>query len=272
MKNFLYIPAIAIAIASCNTQKTGQPITTDPISATDSITVGDSRASVSIAGQYPSSHDMLADSMRLWIATTINHTASYTSEDITTLSPAMIADGQKLIDTCADSLMTQARRDFIDLQDNGFNTTYEYDVTFGISYTSPGIATCYCTSYGYQGGAHGGTSAVNASFRRSDGLILDYDNTFTPQGIAELIDILREEIWTQYFEPDCPDCDMADVLLINPLELELPSALPHFGPDGITFTYQQYEIAPYAAGMPSCTIPYDTLRPLMHPDIATLTE
>ncbi len=272
MKNLIFISAIAIGIASYNCHRTDVSIATDSISTTDSITIGDSHASVCIAGQYPSSHDAISDSIRLWIATAVNHTASYTGEEITPLSPAIIADGQKLIDICADSLMTQATRDFTDLMANSYSTSYEYDVKFGISYTSSKITSCYCTSYGYQGGAHGGTTAINASFRLNDGLLLDYDNTFTPQGIADLIDILREEIWKQYFEPDCHDCNMADVLLINPLELKLPATLPLFGPDGITFTYQQYEIAPYAAGMPSCTIPYDTLRPLMHPDIATLTE
>lgn len=272
------LPAIiAIALAACTGSKAGNsaadsPFPTDSISAIDSVQVGDSKATVSIRGLYPAAGSTVADSVRQWLATTINLTSSYTGEMITPLSSSLINNGQKLIDTCADSLMTSATRDFVDLQANDFSTTYEYDVSFGISYLSPAIITYYCTAYGYQGGAHGGTSAQNASFRCSDGMILDYNNTFRPDGIADLIDLIREEIWVQYFEPDYPDGDMADALLINPLELELPATLPCFGPDGITFTYQQYEIAPYAAGMPSCTIPYDTLAPLMTPAIAQLVK
>ena len=277
MKHLLYIPALAtLVIASCNNRSaytSGDSILpTDSRSVTDSLIAGESKAYVSITGQYPSAENALADSVRQWIASTISRSASYSGGEITVLTPSAISDGQKFIDTCADSLLTSAGHDFAELQKSDFSTTYEYDIRFGISYTSPAIISCYCTAYGYQGGAHGGTSALNASFRTSDGMILSYDNTFRPDGIADLTDIIREEIWVQYFEPDFPDGDMADALLINPLELELPDTLPLFGPDGITFTYQQYEIAPYAAGMPSCTIPYDTLRPLMNTDIATLTE
>ena len=36
----------------------------------------------------------------------------------------------------------------------------------------------------------------------------------------------------------------------------MPATSPYFTADGIVFTYQQYEIAPYAAGQPSFTLSY----------------
>ena len=43
----------------------------------------------------------------------------------------------------------------------------------------------------------------------------------------------------------------------------LPSWTPYPGEDGLVFVYQQYEIASYAAGMPSFVIPYDRIQPFL---------
>lgn len=37
------------------------------------------------------------------------------------------------------------------------------------------------------------------------------------------------------------------------------------GPDGITFTFQQYQVAPYSEGMPSVTLTWGELNPLIKP-------
>lgn len=36
-------------------------------------------------------------------------------------------------------------------------------------------------------------------------------------------------------------------------------------PDGFHVVYQQYEIACYAAGLPGCVLPYDSVAPLLTP-------
>ena len=43
--------------------------------------------------------------------------------------------------------------------------------------------------------------------------------------------------------------------------IPLPTWQPFPSKDGLVFTYQQYEIAPYAAGMPAFTIPYEDIAP-----------
>ena len=42
--------------------------------------------------------------------------------------------------------------------------------------------------------------------------------------------------------------------------IPLPAAAPYFTKEGLCFCYQQYEIAPYAAGMINFTIPYGKIR------------
>ena len=52
-----------------------------------------------------------------------------------------------------------------------------------------------------------------------------------------------------------------DFLLLDGDLIPLPSWQPFPSKDGLVFTYQQYEIAPYAAGMPAFTIPYEDIAP-----------
>lgn len=242
----------------------------DSIGVVDTLRVDGSVASVQISGFYPGGNSVLADSVRVWLAGRVANTASYSGEPLFVLNEAVVADGEALIKECRDSLMAGARRDFVDFAENGFTSNYDYDVRFGPVSESDSLLTYYVNSYGYQGGAHGGTSAVNATFNRNNGVILTYDNVFKPECLAQLIDMIKGGLWSQYFEEDNPGATFADVLLINPDELQLPAALPMFEDKGVVFTYQQYEIAPYAAGMPSCVLTYRQLEPLMRPEIIPL--
>jgi hypothetical protein len=67
-----------------------------------------------------------------------------------------------------------------------------------------------------------------------------------------------------------------DEELANNLQVEdvnripLPSNPPYFTKDGLCFTYQQYEIACYAVGLVSFTVPYAKIRPLLTEEAATL--
>ena len=64
----------------------------------------------------------------------------------------------------------------------------------------------------------------------------------------------------QYFEVKT-EKEFNDMLLVNNGTLSFPVNPPYFEEKGVCFLYQQYEIAPYAAGMPQCLIPFETLRP-----------
>ena len=58
----------------------------------------------------------------------------------------------------------------------------------------------------------------------------------------------------------------------NELEfgLPLPATDPWLTKKGVSFIYQQYEIAPYAAGMPSFVLAYDDIRPYLTEDAAKM--
>ena len=76
----------------------------------------------------------------------------------------------------------------------------------------------------------------------------------------------------EFDEPVATDEQLKDMLIsvddIN--RIPLPSAPPTFSKKGLAFLYQQYEIAPYAAGMVNFDIPYDKIRPFLTPEAAAL--
>lgn len=276
MKKYL-IPCIAlvlIAAQGCGLKGSqadeAAPFETYRVGVADSLSTTGGDVTVKIEGEYPSEANVTADSVRLWLAKQLSTSAGYSGAKLFDVTAANVADGNALVAECCDSLMAGARRDFIDFAENGFAIQYEYDIKFGVSFMSAKILTCYLTAYGYQGGAHGGVCFENATFDRGNGVILTYDNVFKPECRGRLLDMIKEGIWTQYFEPDDADSSLADVLLIKPEDMQLPMALPDFGEGGVVFTYHQYEIAPYAAGMPSCLLTYRQLEPLMRPEVIGL--
>lgn len=81
-----------------------------------------------------------------------------------------------------------------------------------------------------------------------------------PDCVAEIQPLLRGGL-LQYFA-DCgeeiTDDELNDLLFIERGELiPLPVSEPYPSADGITFIYNQYEIASYAMGMPEFTISWD---------------
>ena len=52
--------------------------------------------------------------------------------------------------------------------------------------------------------------------------------------------------------------------------IPLPVWQPYPTKDGLVFTYQQYEVAPYAAGMPSFVLPYAEVEQFLTEDAAKM--
>ena len=48
--------------------------------------------------------------------------------------------------------------------------------------------------------------------------------------------------------------------------IPLPDWEPYPSEKGLEFTYQQYEIASYASGMPSFTVPFSDIAPFLTPE------
>ena len=125
--------------------------------------------------------------------------------------------------------------------------------------------------YVYLGGAHGGiTGRGGLTFDKKDGLLIE--KFLEPASLDAIQPLLRKGL-TQYFSDN--DMEISPEELDNILFLEtgivpFPAWTPYPSEDGLVFTYQQYEIAAYAAGMPSFTIPYADLLPYLTPEAKAL--
>jgi len=118
----------------------------------------------------------------------------------------------------------------------------------------------------FGGGPHGQFIQMAQTFRKSDGKPLGWDvinNWDSPEMNKLVVDGLKK-----YFEMTSDD-ELREMLInvddIN--HIQRPSSAPVFGPDGLTVRYQQYEIAPYVAGLPEFTIPYEKLKSMIAPEL-----
>lgn len=137
-----------------------------------------------------------------------------------------------------------------------------YEATMDKIYESDKVVTYSLTIYLDFGGAHPVTRETGATFSKEDGKQVTWDIVRSDRK-AELNDVLKDMLKTYFDAGD--DEALADVLqgVESMSKLPLPSTPPYMTETGFVVTYQQYEIAPYAAGMPGDTIPYETLRPCL---------
>lgn len=119
----------------------------------------------------------------------------------------------------------------------------------------------------FLGGAHGSGTMSGITFRKSDGRRFGHEmlkNTNT----QEFRDLLKEGL-KQYFSANGQEVEtdeqLAEIMFAeNGVDyLPLPQAAPYLTADGVAFVYQSYEIAPYALGRPTFTIPYSKIEPFL---------
>lgn len=133
----------------------------------------------------------------------------------------------------------------------------EIQITRG--YETPKLVTFNFSSYEYAGGAHGGSVSSGMTFRKTDGRRIGWELFSTVKMQSILRDGLKE-----YFSVKTEE-ELESCLGLNSIySIPLPVTPPLFTEKGIVVIYQQYEIAAYAAGMPSFTIPYKDARKMLN--------
>ena len=135
-------------------------------------------------------------------------------------------------------------------------------------YETPKLVTFGVNTYlYYHGAAHPSTIYNAQTFRKSDGRrfgweIIYEDNVYADDtSYIQLQAQLRAGV-AEHFEVANED-DLGDLLTIEKSDFSYnfprPQAVPYLTKEGLNFVYQQYEIAPYAMGLPSVTIPCEKL-------------
>ena len=305
MKKF-YIPLMMVALlatacghrASNGTTADGDSATV-ATDATDAVTVDsvgkafeDSMVSVKVSVEWPSgSNDALVSSIRKYICEEL--AAGLTVEG----KPDVILykDGNAAVDSTATQQTNNLLAAYQEAKTNDAlfdGMQFMYSLHIFKSEETATYVTYLCNAEGFQGGAHGFATSTGMTFSKSDGSRIGYQcqynadaNTFdmkdqtlfSKPDAAPLAVLIKEGVRSYFKAFDITvssDEQLKEQLIgVNSVDsIPLPNTPPVFTKDGLTFVYQQYEIAPYAAGMINFTIPYDKVRPFLTPEAASLIK
>ncbi|MBR3013179.1 MAG: DUF3298 domain-containing protein [Bacteroidales bacterium] len=120
--------------------------------------------------------------------------------------------------------------------------------------------------YIYMGGAHGGITGEGClTFSKKDGSrVTDFVDA---SRAAEMQPLLIAGLLRYYSENgyDTTWDELKESLFIEDGFIPLPSWPLYPSDQGLNFVYHQYEIASYAEGMPSFTVPYADIEPFLTP-------
>ena len=171
-----------------------------------------------------------------------------------------LSNGQKMIDYYFDLKYKEFKKAHDLMAENmtGDVPTFASETEIHYLYETDKFVTYEMKKYEDMGGAHGGTFISGMTFRKSDGRRVEWD-LFT----KSMQDVIKKGL-KKYFEVNTDEELENSLSLENTYMLPLPATPPVFTKEGVLFTYQQYEIAAYAAGLPSFIVPYDEAKSLMN--------
>ena len=141
---------------------------------------------------------------------------------------------------------------------------YEEIVEGKILYNAGGLVSYQVVTDSFTGGAHGNKTVDNGVFNLNTLSQVSLSELFMDTAIDNLHSMLRNQLMIQN------DCNSMDELaekgqFTSPNEIE---ATDNFfvNEDGITWTYDPYEIAPYSVGVVQISLTWDEVYPFLAPD------
>ncbi len=138
---------------------------------------------------------------------------------------------------------------------------YEYVINTEVHYGNHrDIIGHFINMYQYTGGAHGGTFITCRNYRLEDGSVITLDDYFKPGYEEVLIPILEKKL-LEYAE--CSSRDELDEHGYFSNEPMFVSENFEIRQDTIDFIYNQYDIAPYAMGITTLSVPNDEILTIL---------
>ena len=217
----------------------------------------DSTAEVSVLVQWPTKGEkVIVDSLR-------KHICDLLGDDF--------IDGSKAIQKYGQALFESQQEDWHSVYDEmepdermgAFSKTH--DIT--LLTQNKNYVTYFYRTFSYGGGAHGYTTEVGFTFRKSDGKQIPLLKNTNSRKLAKLI---KEGVRRHFSErPDKPlsDQELLEYLFAEEVSslnnLPLPGNPPYLSDTGMVFLYTQYEIAPYSSGIITFEIPFKDIEPFM---------
>lgn len=247
----------------------------------DTASLGDNQISQSIRVEFPhpEAEGALPDSLRAHLVDAVvqhYYPRLGESDEISDDLPYQVGQEQQFVEACAKAGMKHMEVEVRKAMDEGWDAGYENSYHATLHCQNDRYLTIDENSSVYTGGAHGLFFAWGTTFRKSDGQKMGW-NLFDLSKKAQIANLIIWELRSYFaFEPESDPVSeeaLFDQLQLwdnpdtpeNELEfrIPLPSVAPYVTAEGIAFVYQQYEIAAYACGLPSGTIPFDKVRDVL---------
>lgn len=270
--NILYMKAIitmtmaAAMIAACGTGKDANR-TADTALTTDSVKYENKskKAEVTITADYPTDGNPLL----------VNAVREYISENLGGEYTGSLAEKDSLADFYGKKMTAEMEETASEFDADAIPPMVQNE-TFKLNHETERYVTYTMSNYTYMGGAHGMSVFTGTTFRKSDGRKFGMDmlrNTGS-DNFHMLIKEGVKEYFSQGEGTAMTDQALKDCLLTDHDVnfLPLPASAPYLTEKGVVFIYQQYEIAPYAAGMPTFIIPYSKMTPYLTVTAQRLVE
>lgn len=238
------------------------------IAFNDSVSMYDAKAYLTMEVDFPLPSDTspVARGVRAWLYEDIPYlTGAMEDPEAVSLSldlPSTINDSDYVEAYVRYGLDTQ-RKMLEEEAGDGWAVDLEHRCTVEKLCDEPYYVTYLVHRYRYEGGAHGGQVVYGKTFCKKTGEDLGW-KLVEGRDHDSLLLAIKEGLKTYFSEdsetPVKTDEELRDCLLLwdesaaNDTLVGLPGTEPWLTPDGIVFLYQQYEIAPYAAGHPTAVI------------------
>jgi hypothetical protein len=148
---------------------------------------------------------------------------------------------------------------------------WEYDFSLTKTSETDRYVIFLSEDFVFSGGAHGGIIGCGPlTFDKKDGHLVE--KFLEESALQEMQPLLRKGLVQYYssFGQEIQPEQLDENLMLSGDVIPFPAWEPIPTPEGLTFTYQQYEIASYADGMPSFTLPYDEVLPFLTEDAKKL--
>ena len=254
MKKILFLASMLVVLAACTNVK-------DPVdkeengamkmdSVTDSISVmeGKHQLTATIKIVAPVGNEALNKSITRFIMKAIEGKASVDSTDIKAI---------------AHYFVTSTIDDFKkDVQEVGpEDAPRSYFLEIGKSYENDKVITMNANHDVYLGGPHGSFIINATTFNKADGKILG-NNILAQDKLADVKNQVTKQMQDFFKDMMGEDYEKDSPLKENGKEkiVELPENGIFIENDSAVFVYQQYEIAPYAFGIPCTKIALKDLK------------
>ena len=213
---------------------------------------------VDIKADYPTAGDKVL----------CNAIAECISEELGGTCAKSLDDGRTVMDYYGENKKSELLSDAI-VTNDGDTLGSEYKMEIVKGYETDHIVTFIFSGYTYSGGAaHGLESQYGVTFRKSDGRRFGREmmrDTYTNRWYQQTKDGLKRYFSKYSNTSVSTDSELKTYILTDDdvNYLPMPAAQPYITEEGVTFTYQPYEISFYGAGTPTYSIPLKDAEPFL---------